>query len=112
MFFNARGIKWTIIVLLGVLALCVLDLHCSNKKDEAASSSVPSAISRVKGEIEGGKREYASMRADQLEEQLRNLRIMAKKLVREGKDAEARRVIVAIQEIEKDAKRLRERSEP
>ena len=111
MFFNARGIKWTIVVLLGVLALCALDLHCSNKKDEAARSPVPSTISRVKGEIDGGKREYASMRADQLEEQLRNLRIMAKKLVREGKDAEARRVIVAIQEIEKDAKRLRERSE-
>ena len=111
MFFNFQGIKWTIMALLGVLALCALDLRCSSKKDEERSSPAPSAISRVKGEIEGGKREYASMRAEQLEEQLRDLRITAKKLVREGKDAEARRVIVTIQEMEKDARRLRERSE-
>jgi hypothetical protein len=109
MFFDMNAIKWTVAAILVVIAVCILDLHCSNRRDENAPSA-PSAMSRVKSEMNAGKREYASMRADQLEEQLRDLRLMAKRLVREGKDADARRVILTIQEMERDVKRLRERS--
>lgn len=111
MLFDVNGIKWTIAAILGVLALCAIDLSCSGGDGEEEPSGAQNVISRVKGEVAAGKREYASMRAEQLEEQLRGLRVMAKKLVREGKTADARSVILTIQDMEKDVKRLRERSE-
>ena len=111
MFFNVRGIKWTVAAILAVIALCALDLHCSNKADDDRAEEPSGSIARVLGEIEVGKREYASLRADQLEEQLRSLRALAKKLTREGRTKEARSAISAIMEIEEQAKRLRERSE-
>ncbi len=111
MFFDVNGIKWTIAAILVVVLLCVLDLRCSGGGEDGEPSAAPNVISRVKGEVQAGKREYASMRAEQLEEQLRGLRVMAKKLVREGKTTEARSVILTIQDMERDVKRLRERSE-
>ncbi len=109
MLFDVNGIKWTIAAILVVLALCALDLRCSSGGDETASPA-SSVISRVKGEVAAGKQAYASMRAEQLEEQLRGLRVMAKKLVRDGNEADARRVILTIQEMEKDLERLRGKS--
>jgi len=111
MFFNVNGIKWTLLALVGVAVFCALDLHCSMRRDEASAAPVQGTISRVKSEMKAGKREYASLRAEQLEEQLRGMRALAKKLVREGKDADARRVITTIMEMEKDANRLRERAQ-
>ena len=39
MFFDVRGICWTLAGILVVVLFCALDLHCSNRRDEKTASA-------------------------------------------------------------------------
>ena len=88
-----------ILILVGagvVGGLLALDLRCSRAKDEG----VPSAVRHVREEMDAGIRENAALHEEQRAEQLRILRVMARRYVEEGKSAEARKVFAAIAELE------------
>lgn len=114
MFFDVKGIKLTLLVLLGVVAFCAIDLHCSYRRDRAAAkdaSAVSGVISHVREEMAAGRREVAIQRADQINEQLRDLRVIARRMVKAGKSKDVRRVLKAIQELEEMKDRLEKKSE-
>lgn len=114
MFFDVKGIKWVLLVLLGIVAFCVIDLHCSYRRDRAAAakdeSTVSGVISHVREEMAAGRREVAIQRADQINEQLRDLRVIARRMVKAGKSKDVRRVLKAIQELEEMKDRLEKKS--
>ncbi len=114
MFFNVRGIKWTLLVLVVVIALCALDLHCSFVRDRAAhakdEASVGGVISHVREEIAAGQRERVVHNMDQINDQLRDLRVIARRMVKAGKKKDLNRVFAAIQELEEMKKRLKEKA--
>jgi len=95
MLFDARGIAITLAVLAAVTVLCAVDLSCSGRADSAG------VMSRVKGEVAAGKNEFAILRRDQLAEQLRSLRALHRKLVRDGNAVESRRVMALILDVQK-----------
>ena len=95
MFFNTKGIVWTLGALLGVLRLAALDLKCASGRD----SATPGALDRVHGEITAGRREQATQHADALRMQIRDLRVLARRLTRAGDAAGARRVMGEIQRL-------------
>lgn len=113
MFFDVKGIKWTIIAILAVVVLCILDLHCSFARDRAERerdrSTVGGVISHVREEMAAGRREQAIQREDQINEQLRDLRVIARRMVKAGKAKDVRKVLSAIQELEDMKKRLKEK---
>ena len=103
MFVDVNGVRWTLLALLGVAALCALDLHCSNMRDRAKSEAgTPEhgAMAHVRKEISAGRHEMAVMREDQINDQLRTLRAMSRQLARSGRSHDAQRVISVIQELE------------
>ena len=108
MLVDTKGVIRVLGVLAAVIALCALDLHCSGKEKEG---TVPSTVARVTDELAAGRRELARSRADGMDVQLRELRLRARKLVREGKSEEARKLITAITQLEKESKRTRAQSE-
>ena len=63
----------------------------------------------MKREMAAGRRELAVPRRDQLNEQLRDLRALARRLVKAGKTKEARRALAAIQELEAASRKLERR---
>ena len=69
-------------------------------------NSDPAVIARVKGELAAGRKEYASIRLDQIASELRELRVINKRLVREGRLAESRRVTAQILELERQYRKL------
>jgi len=104
-FFNVRGIVITLAAIAAVALLCMLDVHCSNVRDRRAKEQPsPGVVSRVKGELAAGAKEFAQLRADQLNAQLRDLRILAKHFVEKGENRRARATIALIQELEAQAK--------
>ncbi len=108
MFFNVKGILWTLGAIVAVMALCAIDLSCSGS---VADAPVQTTIGRIRGEISAGRREISRNRADSLNVQIRDLRVMARRMVREGRHAEARRVFAAISELEKQSEAVRAKSE-
>ena len=115
MFFNVKGIKLAIALLLGVALLCVLDLRCSFARDRAAQekdeSTLGGVISHVREEVAAGHREQAVQRMDQINEQLRDLRVIARRMVKAGKMRDVRKVFAAIQELEAVKARLEKRAQ-
>lgn len=110
MFFNVSGIKWTLLAIAVVVLLCALDVHCSNRRDEKAA--VNSSLLHVKDEMKAGQQAFAQQRADQINAQLRDLRILAKHLVKKGETKRARAAISLIQELEQQQKRLENAAAP
>ena len=109
MLVDVKGVKWTLLALLGVAALCVLDLRCSSARDRAkAEEGAPAqnVMSHVRKEIAAGRHEQAVMREDQINEQLRDMRVISRRLVKAGRMRDARRVMNSIQELEAMKKRL------
>lgn len=101
MFFDVRGICWTLIAILAVIALCALDLHCSNRRDaKAAGGSGAGTIAHVKEEVAAGRQEMAVQRADQRNQMIRDLRVMVRRMLKEGRKEEARRFMAEIQKLE------------
>lgn len=98
MFFNVKGFYWTMAAIAAVILLCALDLHCSSGTREGVADV--GAIAHVRDEIAAGKQEAAFQRADSRNLQIRDLRVMARRLVKQGKLAEARKMMAAIQELE------------
>ena len=115
MFFDVKGIKWTIIAILAVVVLCILDLHCSFARDRAererGRSDVGGVISHVRAEMAAGRREQSILREDQINLQLRDLRVVARRMVKAGRTKDVRKVLSAIQELEGMKKRLQEKRE-
>ncbi len=108
MFFNTRGICWTLLAIVCVILLCILDLKCSFARDERArNEKVPQsgALARVKGEMAAGKEAWNQMREEQLNEQLRTFRVMARRFAEAGQYAQARAAISMILEIEREKSR-------
>ena len=62
----------------------------------------------VKREMRAGMEELKSNRAESLEVTIRGLRVRAKRLLEQGENAEARRIMNQIPELEHQAKALRE----
>ena len=98
MFFDVRGICWTLAGILVVALLCALDLHCSNRRDERVKSG---AIAHVKEEMAAGRQEAAYQREDQRNLMIRDLRVMVRRMLKEGRNEEARRFMAEIQKLEK-----------
>ncbi len=115
MFFDVKGIRWTLLAIAGVVLLCVIDLRCSFSRDREAAGGAQNpaggVVSRVQGELAAGRRELATLREDQIIEQLRDLRVIAKRLVKAGRTRDARRVFAAIQELEEARSRIRARAD-
>ena len=101
MFFDVRGICWTLAGILVVVLLCALDLHCSNRRDAKAAGSGVGAIAHVKEEVAAGRQEMAVQRADQRNLMIRDLRVMVRRMLKEGRKEEARRFMAEIQKLEK-----------
>ena len=113
MFFDRKGILVTLSVILVVILICVIDLRCSCARDERARrENTPQfgAIAHVKEEMAAGKQAWAQQREEQLNEQLRTLRVMAKRFVEKGENTRARATIALIQEIEQEKRRRAEQS--
>lgn len=81
---------------LASFAAAVLLFLCCGCGDSAD----PAVVARVKGEIAAGRKEYASMQLDQIAAELRGLRVLNKRLVKDGKMEESRRVTARIIELE------------
>lgn len=114
MFVDVKGVKWTVLALMCVAALCMLDLCCSSARDRARAQKGADAggvMAHVRREIAAGRHEQSVMREDQINEQLRDLRVISRRLVKAGRSREARRVMNAIQELETAKSRLRARRE-
>ena len=103
MFFDAKGIGLTLAAIGAVVALCALDLCCSSGRRDSAQLG---AIDRVKGEISAGRDEMALRRRDQLNAQIRDMRVLTRRLLKEGRKAEARRTMAAAQELERQVEKI------
>lgn len=106
MFFNVKGILWTLGAIALAVVLCAIDLNCSGSVADAPAQTT---IGRIRGEISAGRREMSLNRADALNVQIRDLRVMARRMVKEGRAAEARPLFATIAELEKQAEAMRER---
>lgn len=91
---------WIAAVLVLVIVLCAWDLHCSGS---SANTDMAVGVRRVKRELAAGRQELAQRRVDALNLQIRDLRVMARRMVKDGRSAEARRLFAAIAELEKQA---------
>ena len=100
MFFNVRGICWTLGGILVVVLLCALDLHCSNTRDARTAAPGVGAIAHVKEEVAAGRQEVAVQRRDQRNVMIRDLRVMVRRMLKEGRGEEARRLMAEIQKLE------------
>ena len=98
MFFNVRGFYWTMAALALVIVLCAIDLRCSSGTREGVADI--GAIAHVRNEIAAGKQQAAFQREENRNLQIRDLRVMVRRLVKEGRHAEARKMMAAIQELE------------
>ncbi|MDO5318450.1 MAG: hypothetical protein Q4G65_07495 [bacterium] len=113
MFFDRKGILLTLSIIFVVILLCVIDLRCSSARDERARrENAPQfgAIAHVKEEMAAGKQAWAQQREEQLNEQLRMLRVMTKRFAEKGENTRARATIALIQEIEQEKRRRAEKS--
>ena len=113
MFFDRRGILLTLAIIFAVILLCVIDLRCSSARDERARrENTPQfgAIAHVKEAMAAGRQAWAQQREEQLNEQLRMLRVMVKQFVEKGENKRARATIALIQEIEQEKRRRAEKS--
>ena len=111
MFFDRRGILLTLAIIFVVILLCVIDLRCSSARDERARrENTPQfgAIAHVKEEMAAGKRAWNQLREDQLNEQLRTFRVMAKRFTEMGQHRRARATIALILELEREKRRRAE----
>lgn len=108
MFFDTKGIFWTLAALAAVVAVCLLDVRCASARDARAPTAPSGALAHVKEELTAGRQAWRQLREDQLNEQLRMLRVLAKRCVEKGDHVRARATIALIQEIEA-AKRRRAR---
>jgi len=104
MLVDVRGVTIAVGVLLAVVALCAIDVRCSGKERE------PAVLAHVKDELSAGRKEYATMKRDELAEQLRRLRAYNRRLVEKGELAESRRVTAAILELEEHYRRANEKA--
>ena len=89
--------KWVFAIVLAVVGVCALDLKCSMTKDRDR----PTTMHRIREELDSGRREQAQVWREGMERQLRGIRVQIKKLLREGKDAEARRLMGAASQLER-----------
>lgn len=96
MFFNVKGIYWTLLAIVAVVCLCALDLHCSNRRDEQSASG---AIDMVRREMAAGRHEAAVVNAERRNVLIRDMRVMVRRLLKQGRKAEARRLMGEIQKL-------------
>lgn len=88
-----RGVGLVLVVLGVVVAFCALDLSCTEKKG-------PAVLARVKGELDAGRKEYLTIRRDQLAEQLRDLRVLNRRLVEQGEKDRSRELTRLLVDLE------------
>ena len=113
MFFDRRGILLTLAIIFVVILLCVIDLRCSSARDERARrENTPLFFFKPNAayEMAAGRQAWAQQREEQLNEQLRMLRVMVKQFVEKGEHKRARATIALIQEIEQEKRRRAEKS--
>ena len=102
MFFNWKGIMFVLGAIAVVVGLCALDLCCSSGGKEKIS-----AVERVKGELEAGRREQRILQAEQLAGFARDMRVLAKRYAEKGEMRKAHRAIGTAQELDRKIKELR-----
>lgn len=94
-----RGVSIALAVLVAVGLLCALDLHCT-------SDQGPDVLAHVKGEMMSGRHEALILRRDQIAEQLRDMRVLNKRLVEQGEGKRSRELTRMIIELEKQFQRI------
>lgn len=104
MFVDWRGVAIVLAVLAAVCVLCAIDLSCSGSRD-------PDVLQRVKSEMKSGRQEMSVLRREQLAEQLRDLRVLNKRLVQLGEKERSREVTLLILDLERQYQRARSRAE-
>lgn len=102
MFFDVNGIRWTLAAIGAVVILCVLDLKCSFARDRQEAGTV----AHVREEMSAGRKERRTQQRDALNDQIRDLRVIVRRLVKEGKSRQARQAMATIQELEQARDRL------
>lgn len=99
-----RGVAIVLAVLAAVGVLCAIDLSCTSGRE-------PGVLTHVKAEARSGKREFASLKRDELAEQLRGLRVLNKRLAEQGELTRVREVTRLIIDLEKQYQRLSSQAE-
>ena len=94
-----RGVAIAIAVLTVVVVLGAIDLSCTSDRG-------PAVLDRVKSEAQSGRQEFATLRREQVAEQLRDMRILNKRLVEQGELKRSRELIRLIVELERQYQRL------
>lgn len=92
---DVKGTAIVLAALLVVALLCAIDLKCSG------DGNGPSVMARIKGELASGRKANAERMRESIAIQLRDLRALNKRLVKEGDMKQSRRVTAAIIELEK-----------
>ena len=114
LFVDRKSVALVLLAIAVVVALCALDLHCAAAKDDRArrESALPrtGALAHVKDELAAGRQAWNQLRDDQLNEQLRMLRVLAKRCAEKGENTRARATIALIQEIEAEKRARSQRS--
>lgn len=95
------------IVIIGIFALLAIVLfstvnwHCSGDGGDSLG-----ALDRVRSEYEAGKEIGRTSRREQLELDIRSMRVLSRKLLREGRKEESRRATAIVLDLERQLKDL------
>ena len=101
MFVDVKGVMITLAAIAAVVLVCALDVKCSGSARDAG------VMARISSELKAGRKASAENRRDSIAAQLRVLRALNKKLVREGNVKQSRRVTAAILELEEQYKNIK-----
>ena len=99
MFVDWRGVATAVAVLAVIVLLGALDLSCTSDRG-------PAVLDRVKAEAQSGRQEFATLRREQVAEQLRDMRILNKRLVEQGELERSRELTRLIVDLERQYQRL------
>ena len=101
MFFNWKGISFTLLGLAAALLFCAFNLHCGGDP-----AQTPTAL-RVKEELAAGKAEMRYQKAEELAALARDLRQLAAIYTKNGEKKKAHHAIGAAQELDRKIRALR-----
>ena len=100
---NERAVGVAAGALAVIAVLSVLSVRCSSR--EAAGA--PDTGARVRRELAAGAAELKEQRAEAAEQEIRRRRLLSRKLLRDGKKAEARKVMNSIPPLEEQVRAWR-----
>jgi hypothetical protein len=101
---NERAVGVAAGALAVIAVLSVLSVRCSSRE---ATRGAPDVGARVRTELAAGADELKEQRAEAAEQEIRRRRLLARKLLRDGKKAEARKAMNSIPPLEEQVRAWR-----